>query len=173
MAGTRLTTGRVEAEIDAAAGGGEARLALAGQIDEGAELDALLAELRAPRVVIDLARVSFINSVGVREWIRLLATLRERKAQVTLSRCSEVMVAQMNMIVECARGAAIESFHVPYLCGGCGHEAAVCLEVAAHRDQLARRQVPAQPCPSCGGAMQIDELPERYLLFLAPEEARS
>ena len=55
-------------------GGGTARVALVGDINESATLSPLV-ELPQSNLVIDLAGVSRINSCGVREWIAFVVKL--------------------------------------------------------------------------------------------------
>ncbi len=164
---TTRRLGRLDVQVDRTATG--CVVTLAGQIDDQAALEAVAAELpveRVGEVVIDLDGVRFINSIGVREWIGLLRRLDARGARVTLRRCSEPMVHQMNMVMEARGDATIESFHVPYVCDVCGGTASRVLPVAAHEQALRARKVPPQPCSECGGAMQFDDFPNRYLLFL-------
>ncbi len=49
-------------------------LLLAGAIDESADLMALLPRAQGGRLALDLAGVTFINSLGVRDWIRMQGT---------------------------------------------------------------------------------------------------
>jgi anti-anti-sigma regulatory factor len=140
-------------------------LILAGQIDEHASLVTLAPSLRSP-VVVDLEGVTFINSLGVRAWVDLLEALRARGIPVTLARCSEAMVDQMNVIMEVRGHAKIESFYAPYTCTACGLEERGLLQMALHGDALARARPPQLPCPSCRGAMSYDDIPARALLFL-------
>jgi anti-anti-sigma regulatory factor len=156
-------TGRLE--IRRTERDGEIHLVLEGQMDDQSDLAALLDTLRKP-VVIDLKGVSFINSVGVREWIRFLHGLTELQLRVRLRQCSEAMILQMNMIMEARGSAEVESFYAPYTCEGCGLEASMCLDARQHAEALNKRQVPSLPCPDCGGTMQFDDFPKRYLLFL-------
>jgi hypothetical protein len=160
----KFQTGRLQVEHDVA--GHEHRVELAGQLDERADL-APIAQKAAGRVVFDLAQVSFINSIGVREWVRLLRALGDKKVEVVLRRCSEAMVHQMNMIVETVAHARVESFYVPYLCDACGAEASMCIDVDAHMPALRRMEAPVQKCPECGGVMSFAEIPARYLLFVS------
>ena len=51
----------------------EGQLVLSGSIDETSSLHELLARAQAGRLVLDLAGVTFINSLGVRDWIRMQA----------------------------------------------------------------------------------------------------
>jgi len=162
----RFTTGRVQLEWSQF--GMEYRIAVVGQIDERAELVGF-ADRFTDNVVIDLANVSFVNSLGLREWIRMLYTLAERGVDVTLSRCSESMVHQMCMVVAAKGDSKIESFFAPYECDACGHVASVCLDVKEHLAAFRRLEVPDEPCPECSAGMEFNEIPERYLLFLELE----
>lgn len=141
-------------------------LTIEGDIDDDARLAQLAAQV-GPRVVIDIEGISFINSVGVREWITLLDLLAKRGAQVTLRKVSEPMVRQMAMVIEASGGTTIESFHAPYACTACGAERSMILDVEPHRAALTAHRPPKLPCPSCGGEMEFDEFPNRYLSFLA------
>lgn len=156
-------------EIERTQFGNEHRVALRGQIDENADL-LPLAEGIEDRVRIDLAEVTFVNSLGLREWIRLLMALQERSVEVVLQRCSEPMVHQLSMVVAAQTNAMVESFFCPFECDTCGHAASVCVDVGSNIEALRRLEVPPQPCPECGAPMELNELPERYLLFLETAE---
>jgi hypothetical protein len=160
----KFQTGRLQVEHDTA--GREHRVELTGQLDERADLGPLAQALEG-RAIFDLAQVSFINSIGVREWVRLQRALAEKQVEVVLRRCSEAMVHQMNMIVETVGQAKVESFFVPYVCDACGAEASMCIEVEAHAAGLRRMEAPEQKCAECGGVMAFAEIPARYLLFVA------
>jgi len=165
----KFTTGRLE--VDMSSSGRESRVELSGQLDERADLG-LVVEKVDGTVVFDLASVSFINSIGVREWIRLLRQLHDKNVRVSLRRCSEAMVHQMNMIVETVANARVESFFVPYMCDQCGAEASMCIEVETHLPALRNMQAPSQKCPECGGKMTFSEIPARYLLFVSQGAGR-
>jgi anti-anti-sigma regulatory factor len=88
-------------------------LVLAGAIDETAALPELVGRARGGRLVLDLAGVTFINSLGVRDWIRMQVAAQQAGLAVELRRVSEPLVHQLNMIIA-ARGAAqITSFFAP------------------------------------------------------------
>ncbi len=165
----KFTTGRLEVELSSA--GKESRVELAGQLDERADLAKVVEKIDGS-VVFDLASVSFINSIGVREWVRLLRTLHDKNVRVSLRRCSEAMVHQMNMIVETVAHTKVESFFVPYLCDACGAEASMCIDVDANLGSLRNMQAPPQKCPECGGKMSFAEIPARYLLFVSQGAGR-
>jgi hypothetical protein len=155
----KLTTGRLEIELE----GHDVKMT--GQIDERCELGELEAKL-GDRASFDLERVSFINSIGVRAWVQLLRTLRDRGVAVVLRRCSEEMTHQMNMIADVAAGARVESFFAPYMCAACGHEASRCVEIEPNLAALRRLQAPTLPCGECPGTMELNEIPARYLYFV-------
>jgi anti-anti-sigma regulatory factor len=55
-----------------------ARAVLVGRIDDTIQLGELVRQLPAGDVAIDTAGVAFVNSIGMREWVRLVRTLRDR-----------------------------------------------------------------------------------------------
>jgi hypothetical protein len=65
------------------------------------------------------------------------------------------------------RGAAkVRSFYAPYVCDACGHEEEKLLDVQAQFPGGVGK-VPEFACEQCGAPMEFDDLPERYLSFLA------
>ena len=162
----QITTGRLQVDLTTTAD--EHELVLGGQVDERTQLVEFVHKLDR-KVVLDLERVSFINSVGIREWIRMLRALEERGLDVRMKRCSEAMIHQMNMIVEAKGSAVVDSFFAPYLCAECGYEGSMCLDVTAHAADLRETRAPIQTCPECSGQMEFNEIPGRYLLFLEDE----
>lgn len=145
--------------------GGSHVVELDGQIDERCELIPIAKQISGA-ATIDLRGVSFINSIGVREWIKMLHQLTDQGVKVRLRNCSEALVHQFNMIIEAQAGAEVESFYAPYECDSCGNEASMVIEVAASRDALIAGTPPDLPCPECGKPMAFSELADRYLLFL-------
>jgi anti-anti-sigma regulatory factor len=140
-------------------------LALTGVIDEAARLGELIPG-QPGTLRLDLAGVSFINSLGVREWIRFLATAAARGIVVELVRVSEPLIQQLNMIVAARGQAEVVSFYAPYACDACGREDSLLLKLDACRAQLAAGHAPAATCPECGAAMVFNDFPQRYFLFL-------
>jgi len=156
---------RFSAQMAPAEDGGTC-LTLEGCIDEYAELPALLARVEPP-LVVDLSRVEFINSEGVRDWANLLRAAL-RLGPVVLRGCSEPMVHLFNMATIAVDGASIESFQAPYSCSACGFDTYELLDVAQDLDSGAGSSPPDRPCAECSGTMVFAELPGRYLAFLEP-----
>ena len=156
-----LRLGRLDVQIDPAAH----HVTMAGRIDDSTSFAEVLAKLPAGATTIDTSAVTFINSVGMREWIRLVRGLRERGDSITLERVADVLITQMNLIPEFRDTVRIASFHAQYVCPICGAEAAPVVDAVVHAGQLATMHAPRLPCPECGGAMELGDFPERYLML--------
>jgi anti-anti-sigma regulatory factor/predicted RNA-binding Zn-ribbon protein involved in translation (DUF1610 family) len=137
------------------------RVALAGRITEEASFPELI-EALADTVHIDLAEVEQVNSCGVREWILFVRALDRSGRTVVLTRCSPVMVRQLNMISNFAAGATVRSVMLPYYCEACGAEHTTVFELTDGEIAV------ESPCPECGEVAEFDDLPETYLLFAEP-----
>jgi hypothetical protein len=161
------TRGKLEIRVDGDMT--SRRVTLIGRIDESAHLDGLVADVAAQEVVIDTGGVFFLNSIGVRDWMRLLRGLDQKGARIVLEACSEPLVAQLNLIPNARGRATVASLHAPYLCDGCGLDTAMLLTVGAHADELRAMKPPVLRCPECGAAMHLADLPERYFTFLAEQ----
>lgn len=149
--------GRLDADVVGA------RVVLVGRIDDSAAaLGELAALLPAGDVVLDTAGVTFVNSIGMREWMRLVRVLRERGV-VTLERVADVLMTQLNLMHEHAGSVQVTSFHAPYLCPACGAESAPLIDAVTHLEALRRMHAPAVPCPECGGEMELADFPEKFL----------
>lgn len=143
------------------------RLVLTGAIDEAAELMSLLDRARAGRLVLDLAGITFINSLGVRDWIRMQIQAQKTGTAIELHRVSEPIIHQLNMIVATRGKSQVASFYAPYACDACGREESLLVDALAHHDALARLEAPAMKCPECAAAMAFNDFPERYFSFLS------
>ncbi len=143
------------------------QLVLSGAVDESAGLVELVGRARAGRLVLDLAGVTFINSLGVRDWIRMQAAAQAQQLHVELRRVSEPIVHQLNMIIATRGSATVSSFFAPYACDRCGREDSLLVDALANADKLAALEAPVMTCPECGAAMAFNDFPERYFSFLA------
>jgi len=142
-------------------------LMLAGSIDETADLMGLLGQARGGRLALDLGGVTFINSLGVRDWIRMQATATQHGLAIELRRVAEVVIHQLNMIIATRGTARVTSFFAPYACDRCGREDSLLVDAMASAAGLARLEPPPMTCPECGGPMAFNDFPERYFSFLS------
>lgn len=143
-------------------------IALAGSIDETAGMHELTSFARGGRLVLDLAAITFINSLGVRDWIRMQSTAQKGGVAVELRRVAEPLVHQLNMIIATRGNAHVTSFFAPYACDACGREESLLIDAVAHAARLVKLDPPPMTCPECGAQMAFNDFPERYFSFLAP-----
>src|SRR5947209_540671 len=122
-------------------------LVVTGAIDETAEIPELLARARGGTLVLDLAGVTFINSLGVRDWIRMVANAQQQNIMLELRRVSEPIIQQLNMIIATRGSSRVMSFFAPYACDKCGREDSLLVDAVAHQAGLARLDAPPQTCP--------------------------
>ena len=144
-------------------------LVLSGMIDEAAALHELVAGARerGGRLALDLGGVTFINSLGVRDWIRMQAAAQQAGLVVELRRVAEVLVHQLNMIIATRGNATVTSFYAPYACDRCGREDSLLIDAVANAPALVKLQPPPMTCPECGAQMDFNDFPERYFSFLS------
>lgn len=155
MSGHRL--GRLDVQIHGA------RMALVGRFDDGVVgLPEMADALPHGDVTIDLEGITFVNSVGMREWVRLVRILKDR-GTITLARVAEGLMGQMNLIPEFKGAVRVASFHAQYACSKCGAEADPLIDAVAHLLELRAKNFPVMACPECGSPMELAEFPERYL----------
>lgn len=142
-------------------------LLLAGSIDESAALHELIGRAVNNRLVLDLGGVTFINSLGVRDWIRMQAAAQKANLAVELRRVAEPLVHQLNMIIATRGNAQVTSFFAPYACDACGREESLLIDAVSNAASLAKLEPPAMKCPECGAQMAFNDFPERYFSFLS------
>ena len=136
-----------------------------GEIDENADFVDLRRRLRGP-VAFQLGEVRRINSCGVREWVNFVRDL-PNVTELSFSHCSPAIVTQLNMIYNFRGRAKIRSFYAPYVCDRCGREDEQLIDVPSQASGGGRPTLPTFSCPECQAPMEFDDLPERYLSFLA------
>lgn len=141
-------------------------LLIGGAIDEAAALHEMIGRAIGGRLVLDLAAVTFINSLGVRDWIRMQAAAQQAGLAVELHRVAEPLVHQLNMIIATRGNARVASFYAPYACDACGREESLLIDAVANGPALAALQPPPMRCPECGAQMAFNDFPERYFSFL-------
>ncbi len=138
-------------------------LTVKGVIDENADFKTAFAGLK-PNISIDLEGVGFINSCGVREWVRAVQEF-PKQAEVQLLRCAPRIVEQANYVANFTGQGKIVSFFAPYFCPKCQKERTTLLQTADFKSG-APSQAPSQKCPTCGTKMDFDDLEEEYFSFL-------
>ena len=116
-------------------------------------------------VVLDVAGIRRINSLGVRAWVDFMKLLRDRK--VMFRRCSPSFVDQLNTVIDFRGGAGVESFLAPYVCESSGNVFYEELTVGKDVRKGEYAALDRRPCNECAEPLVFDDLPERYLHFLS------
>jgi len=137
------------------------RVVLRGDFTEATRFDELVPAL-VGRVVFDVAQVTYMNSLGVRAWCEFLRQARIQGYE--FHACSVPFILQASMVKDVIGRGTVTSFFAPFHCIGCDHQEERLLQSAAIL--AASFEPPVFKCPSCGGALEFDDLPERYFAFL-------
>jgi hypothetical protein len=143
------------------------RLVLAGRIDERARIGDLVPTIAPGKLTIDLGDVTYINSLGVRDWVTFLRRLAANGVDVTFERAADVMVLQMNMITDARGKAEVASFYAPFACDACGWEGATLVVTEDVQPLIAAGKTPECDCPECGKQARFADFVDRYFLFLS------
>ena len=118
-----------------------------------------------PLVQFDVSGITNFNSVGIREWTRLMTGF-PKSSKIEFVKASVAMVDQINMVPECLGHGKIVSFFAPYYCA-CGVEATRLLDVEACKEDIAHLRAPPLACVACGQKLQFDALEESYFSAIA------
>lgn len=146
--------------------GGSIIVNLEGGIDEDATFQPL-ALGSASTVVLDLEKVTAINSVGIREWIKWIKEV-PTAVKVSLRKCPKIIVDQINMVAGfLPAGARIESFYVPYYSDASGSEKMV-LFVNGKEFTDSQLNAPPEVKDDSGEPMEMDVIEAKYFKFLKP-----
>ena len=141
--------------------GERTRVVLRGDFTEATRFDELLPAM-VGRIVFDMAQVTYMNSLGVRAWCEFLRQARIQGYE--FHACSVPFVLQASMVRDVIGRGTVTSFFAPFHCIGCDHQEERLLQSAAIL--ASNLQPPVFKCPNCGGALEFDDLPERYFAFL-------
>lgn len=119
--------------------------------------------IKKARIRFILEEINTFNSCGIREWIYLVRDISEL-GSLTFTKCSVVMVDQINMVPDSLGKGGVESFFAPYFCGTHG-EVNQLIVVGEHVEQLENKQAPEFVCEHCSKPLEFDALEESYFLF--------
>lgn len=135
-------------------------IALAGSLDEWADLDALFDQLPSrATIALDLSQVKRISSVGVRIWIVFVEKLKQHDIPLEMHGCSVVIVRQLTMISQFRGHGKVCSAYAPYYCSKCVKEQLRLIDLSANVEAQLQQSM---PCPTCGTLIDLDEEPELY-----------
>ncbi len=136
---------------------------LVGVIDEHNKLASKLAHVAQTPILINLAKVTRINSCGVRDWVRWVQDLESRQNTLHYLQCSASVVQQINQVNNfCGHRGTVVSFEAPYYCTVCAREQ---LETLSLATVGATQTAPSAACEKCGELLEFDDLEDVYFNF--------
>ena len=125
----------------------------------------------ASKIVIDGEKMTYINSIGVKNWI--LWTVRvPAKSPFILQKLPLVMINQASTVKGfLPRHARVESFYAPFVCPSCNLEKSVLFQLGQEYDyasagQPRRVTLPKKDCPKCKAEMEPDFIEGKTFTFL-------
>ena len=146
--------------------GDEERIVIRGELTESTRFADLLPAI-GEHADFDLSGVSYMDSLGVREWSRFLLDLPA--ASYAFHSCSTAFVLQASFDQGVLGKGEVASFFAPYVCDHCGYEEDRWLQTAEIR-AADNSEPPRYSCPSCRAeALRLNDLPDRYFAFLADD----
>lgn len=140
-------------------------LFLSGEIGENAHFVGVKEKIPiSSTVVIDTGDIVRITSVGVRTWVEFMHSLQGR--DITLTRCSPAIVAQLNTVFNFRGTAQVCSVVAPFYCSHCDSESSELVEIQANATEPHKIIQTPFYCSSCSNEKEFDDLPDRYFLFI-------
>ena len=136
---------------------------IAGVIDE--DVDFMLYSLSgAATVKINLDGIQRINSCGIREWIKWVATAQNSK--IIYNNCPRFIIDQINMVQGfLPTNAHVESFYVPYYCEVTDAEENKLVNFGIDFTQN-KINIPEKIKDKNDNIMEIDVIESKYFKFL-------
>lgn len=132
---------------------------LIGVIDE--DFSPGLFNLPGKTVIFDFNLLETMNSCGIREWIKFLATLSPRR--IVYERCPRILVDQMNMIRGfLPQGATVRSVYAPFYSPEEEEEIDLLIQLEGFQEGNLHSQVH----PQTGKMLEFDDIPSQYFAFL-------
>ncbi|HEY7955507.1 MAG: STAS domain-containing protein [Polyangia bacterium] len=134
---------------------GSLHVTITGKIDEKFDPAPVIEAATGSKVVIHLAGIRSISSLGVRAFEALVDALSSR--DVVLIHVSPAIANQITMIPNLIEKATVESAKLPFICPACGAEKSHSIPWRAGA------AVDHAPKCTCGATMDLDGMPEHYL----------
>jgi anti-anti-sigma regulatory factor len=151
-------------QVDKRKDGANLVVNLSGSIDE----DAILASVAfdgAQSIILDLEKVSAINSCGIREWIKWLKAA-PAGSQIVYRNCPKIIVDQINMVAGfLPENGRVESFFVPYFNEGSGAEKMVLFRRGTEFKD-GEVNPPKEVKDAGGEPMEMDIIEAKYFKFI-------
>ena len=135
------------------------RIFVGGPIDEDASFTGVDLGAGCKELVINFAKVTLLNSCGIRAWIKWIQTVPP-SVKIAFEECPKIVVDQINIVDGfLPKGAEVRSFDIPYFCEACeGSTIKSCKKGESYSETV--------PCSKCGKEAEIDVIESKYFSFL-------
>jgi len=151
-------------KVDKISESGTVVLSFAGSVDEDAVFSNI--QVDGAEIVLDLDKISSINSCGIREWIKWIRTLPSGSS-ITYRNCPKVIVDQINMVAGfLPENATVESFYVPYYSEDSGNEKMVLFKRGKEFSDQGVDAPEEIKDEETGEPMEMDVIESKYFKFL-------
>jgi hypothetical protein len=153
--------GKVDIKINK--NGNKINVNMGGTIDEDVDFSQFAIN-DAQEIDLDLSGIKSINSCGIREWIKWMATNKD--AKINFNSCPKVIVDQINMVDGfLPNNGKVLSFFVPYYNDDAGSEKNVLFR---YGNEFTEGQVnpPGDVKDDQGNIMEMDVIESKYFKFI-------
>lgn len=136
-------------------------VALAGAIDENADLEGMFAQLTGD-TILNMRSVDRLNSMGVHRWVPFVSRFSARH-RLVIEEISYAVVQNANAVANLFGSARVRSCMAPYYCSVCKDNCTMTVTVREVAES--RQDPPPKRCLRCATAMEFDELDGYFSFF--------
>ncbi len=153
--------GKLDVKMDKSSG--TLNIHMAGTIDEDVDFTQLNL-IDAQEIDLELSGVKSINSCGIREWIKWMAT--NKNAKIKFNQCPKVIVDQINMVDGfLPKNGKVSSFFVPYYNDNSGSEKDILFRYGTEFTE-GDVKPPTEIKDDQGNEMEMDIIESKYFKFI-------
>lgn len=153
--------GKLDVKMDKSSG--TLNIHMAGTIDEDVDFTQLNL-IDAQEIDLELSGVKSINSCGIREWIKWMAT--NKNAKIKFNQCPKVIVDQINMVDGfLPQNGKVSSFFVPYYNDNSGSEKDILFRYGTEFTE-GDVKPPTEIKDDQGNEMEMDIIESKYFKFI-------
>lgn len=143
------------------------RIYIDGPIDEMTDFSIYQID-QEKEINIYFEEIGFINSLGVREWVKWISSAPQ--AKILLYNCPAIVIDQCNLFYNFfPANSQVMSFFVPFFSEKTGEEKKLLFTIGKDFDDMGNFNIPLLK-DSQGNEMQLDVIQKKYFAFLKRKE---
>jgi hypothetical protein len=153
-------------KVKSRAEGGWERLLFTGPLNEDAKTVVMsLLDTAGPRCILDMGGVTFINSIGVRDWSYFLKQLKPNR-ELAYDNVPDDVVRSMNLMTNLQGNLPVRSVIRDYICPHCNHEQHERFEAGKDYTPGSVPTTAPRACAQCGNESEPCEPDHMFFQFL-------